>query len=138
MPKQPRKRHPSTTATATSSSAPAVAINARKGDAEIPSDLDLFFLELDALFNAHANREHIDSLHAQLVADMRDELARDSAVSDKDSDTQSDPPQNAAVSLVMNRDMATHATPTEELRLTEAVAVVDGTPIANAIQVEKL
>ncbi|KAJ3230522.1 hypothetical protein HDU77_001286, partial [Chytriomyces hyalinus] len=75
MPRHPRKRCPTT-----STSTPTT--QARKGDAEIPTDLDLFFLELDALFNApHTNQQHIDSLHAQMVADMRNELARDDAVS---------------------------------------------------------
>ncbi|KAJ3262949.1 hypothetical protein HDU77_011594 [Chytriomyces hyalinus] len=73
MSRQARKTWPATTPT------PAVlaAAAAREGDAEIPSELDLFFLELDALFNANQDRERLESLHANILADMREELARD-------------------------------------------------------------
>ncbi|KAI8610426.1 hypothetical protein BC830DRAFT_1145841 [Chytriomyces sp. MP71] len=48
----------------------------RKGDAEIPSDMDLFFLEIDILFPAELGREGRKDAHTKVVEDMRRELGR--------------------------------------------------------------
>ncbi|KAI8833065.1 hypothetical protein BJ741DRAFT_612762 [Chytriomyces cf. hyalinus JEL632] len=48
----------------------------RRGDAEIPGDLDLFFLELEAMFNARADGERSQPLHVRAVEAMREELLR--------------------------------------------------------------
>ncbi|KAJ3400721.1 hypothetical protein HDU80_006654 [Chytriomyces hyalinus] len=47
-----------------------------RGDAEIPGDLDLFFLELEAMFNARADGERSQPLHERAVEAMREELLR--------------------------------------------------------------
>ncbi|KAJ3221207.1 hypothetical protein HDU81_010818 [Chytriomyces hyalinus] len=53
---------------------------APRGDAEIPGDLDLFFLELEAMFNARADGERSQPLHQRAVAAMREELRAPPAV----------------------------------------------------------
>ncbi|KAI8833064.1 hypothetical protein BJ741DRAFT_650784 [Chytriomyces cf. hyalinus JEL632] len=122
MPRHPRKRYPTTTSTPTTTQA------ARKGDAEIPSDLDVFFLELDALFNAHSDRQQIDSLHAQMVAEMRNELGRD-AVScvawlDTQHSEQQQPVVSAFASTTVETEDTTTTTATQQvLLMIEAVAV---------------
>ncbi|KAJ3215390.1 hypothetical protein HDU81_001426, partial [Chytriomyces hyalinus] len=49
---------------------------ARKGDAELPDEMQLFFLELDAEFNAERDRARDAPLLAQALLDMRKELDR--------------------------------------------------------------
>ncbi|KAJ3262950.1 hypothetical protein HDU77_011595 [Chytriomyces hyalinus] len=145
MPKHPRKRCPTT-----STSTPTTQA-ARKGDAEIPSDLDLFFLELDALFNAHTDRQQIDSLHAQMVADMRNELARDAAVADGDSvawmDAQHSEPVGSPLANAVETEEEEDTAATQPLRLADAVVVAaevefrqltDTTVDAATQEVEKL
>ncbi|KAI8822821.1 hypothetical protein BJ741DRAFT_715227 [Chytriomyces cf. hyalinus JEL632] len=99
-----------TTTTTSSSPRPGTTQATRKGDAEIPSELDLFFLELDALFNAHQDRQQIDSLHAQILANMRDELARDATARRHSSVRQtSSPQQSDAVSTTESTTYTTVA-----------------------------
>ncbi|KAJ3401361.1 hypothetical protein HDU80_006087 [Chytriomyces hyalinus] len=52
---------------------------ARKGDAELPNDMQLFFLELDAEFNAERDRAREEPLLAQALQDMRNQLDREKA-----------------------------------------------------------
>ncbi|KAI8617376.1 hypothetical protein BC830DRAFT_1113820 [Chytriomyces sp. MP71] len=49
----------------------------RKGDAEVPGDIELFFLEIDALFAAEVGRAERRRASAQIVEDMRRQLARE-------------------------------------------------------------
>ncbi|KAI8822817.1 hypothetical protein BJ741DRAFT_672193 [Chytriomyces cf. hyalinus JEL632] len=50
---------------------------ARKGDAELPDEMQLFFLELDAEFNAQSDRAREEPLLAQALLDMRNQLDRE-------------------------------------------------------------
>ncbi|KAI8833075.1 hypothetical protein BJ741DRAFT_612808 [Chytriomyces cf. hyalinus JEL632] len=50
---------------------------ARKGDAELPDEMQLFFLELDAEFNAMSDRAREEPLLAQALLDMRNQLDRE-------------------------------------------------------------
>ncbi|KAJ3385449.1 hypothetical protein HDU80_000666 [Chytriomyces hyalinus] len=50
---------------------------ALKGDAEVPTDKELVRLELKARRKFHADRERLQPLHNQLVAEMREQLERE-------------------------------------------------------------
>ncbi|KAI8841848.1 hypothetical protein BJ741DRAFT_705371 [Chytriomyces cf. hyalinus JEL632] len=79
---------------------------ARKGDAIIPTDLELFFLELDAEFKANEDRQRVGPLQQNAFKEMRMQLQ-----AERDRDTNQDRP---GVPLPTSPGLATNA-------LTEAV-----------------
>ncbi|KAJ3221358.1 hypothetical protein HDU81_010719 [Chytriomyces hyalinus] len=60
---------------------------ARKGDAIIPTDLELFFLELDAEFKANEDRQRVAPLQQHAFKEMRMELD-----AERDRDTNQEGP----------------------------------------------
>ncbi|KAJ3262758.1 hypothetical protein HDU77_011842 [Chytriomyces hyalinus] len=79
---------------------------ARKGDAIIPTDLELFFLELDAEFKANEDRQRVGPLQQHAFKEMRMQLQ-----AERDRDTNQDLP---GIPLPTSPGLATSA-------LTEAV-----------------
>ncbi|KAI8617374.1 hypothetical protein BC830DRAFT_1113796 [Chytriomyces sp. MP71] len=73
---------------------------ARKGNAEVPSDMELFFLELDALFAEDVGREERRRAHAQIADDMRRILAREEMETLRVSSRRDQEAQGAAAVVV--------------------------------------
>ncbi|KAI8833069.1 hypothetical protein BJ741DRAFT_612770, partial [Chytriomyces cf. hyalinus JEL632] len=48
-----------------------------KGDAEIPTEVELSFLELEAVFKTRQDREKRQTWHSRIVAEMRQQLVKE-------------------------------------------------------------
>ncbi|KAJ3388264.1 hypothetical protein HDU80_011752 [Chytriomyces hyalinus] len=48
-----------------------------KGDAEIPTAIELVFLEIEAAFKTRQDREECQTCHSRIVAEMRQELVKE-------------------------------------------------------------